>query len=180
MKKLASDFTLSKYGLHTRLVNENDAAFIVELRTDTRLGKFLHPTDHDVEKQREWIEAYKKREVDGLDYYFIHSYHGEPFSVNRIYDISEFQGTSGSWICKHGTDAERMVASCLVERDVLFDILGLPLDRFDVRKENKRVWRFHKQMGAKIVGEDGENYYLELKKEMYVIRRNMLIDLLKL
>jgi hypothetical protein len=39
MKKLPNNFTLDRYGLHTLLVNEDDAEFIVNLRTDPRLSK---------------------------------------------------------------------------------------------------------------------------------------------
>ena len=70
-KKLPKGFTLDKYGLHVRLVNEDDAAFIVKLRTDERLGQFIHATSPDVEQQKAWIRKYKEREAEGLEYYFI-------------------------------------------------------------------------------------------------------------
>ena len=178
MNRLNKDFTFKRYGIETRLVNEADAAFIVKLRTDPSLAKFLHATDNDVEKQKEWIRNYKKREKNGLDYYFIHSFNGEDFSVNRIYDITEVQGTSGSWICKPGTEADKMVASMLIERDILFELLDMSLDHFDVRRGNKKVWKFHQQMGASIVGEDELNFYLDLQREVYFEKRKKFIKLL--
>ena len=48
MIKLSSDFNLDKYGLHVRLVNEDDAEFIVSLRTDPKLSRFIHDTGNDV------------------------------------------------------------------------------------------------------------------------------------
>ena len=44
---LDSDFSLDRYGLHVRLVNEEDAAYIVSLRSDLRLGRFLNETVND-------------------------------------------------------------------------------------------------------------------------------------
>ena len=69
--KLDSDFTYEKYGLQLRFVNEDDAEFIIKLRTDPKLGKFIHSTSSDIEEQKKWIRAYKKREQAGTDYYFI-------------------------------------------------------------------------------------------------------------
>ena len=68
---LPSDFKIEKYGLVARFVKEDDAAFIVQLRTDPILSRFLHATDSSVEKQKEWIHSYKERESRGEDYYFI-------------------------------------------------------------------------------------------------------------
>ena len=62
---------IEKYGLKARLVEEQDAAFILSLRTDPKLSRFLHPTENDEEKQRAYIRGYKEREKQGKDYYFI-------------------------------------------------------------------------------------------------------------
>ena len=42
MKKLPSNFVLDKYGLHARLVCEDDAAFIVKIRTNENLSRYIH------------------------------------------------------------------------------------------------------------------------------------------
>ena len=68
---LPEDFTMEKYGLFARFVNESDAEFIVKLRTDPVLGKWIHSTDSDIENQKQWLREYKERERNGLDYYFI-------------------------------------------------------------------------------------------------------------
>ncbi len=57
--KLSADFTFEKYGLSLRFVNEGDAEFIIKLRTDPKLGRFIHPTSPDVELQKKWIREYK-------------------------------------------------------------------------------------------------------------------------
>ena len=41
--KISNDFKLEKYGLSLRLVNEIDAEFIIELRTNPLLSKYLNP-----------------------------------------------------------------------------------------------------------------------------------------
>jgi hypothetical protein len=45
MTPLPSNFELDRYGLHVRLVREEDAEFILSLRTDPKLSRFIHPTE---------------------------------------------------------------------------------------------------------------------------------------
>ena len=80
MKKLPENFQIEKYGLSVRLVNEDDAELIIKLRTDPVLGKYIHATSPDIEQQRAWIRAYKKRESEGLEYYFIFYKDGKPLA----------------------------------------------------------------------------------------------------
>ena len=55
MRKLDKNFQLERFNLHVRLVNEDDAQYIIKLRTDTKLGMFLNPTQNDLEAQKQWI-----------------------------------------------------------------------------------------------------------------------------
>ena len=57
--------TIHRYGITLRPVEVTDAEFILELRTDKRLGQFLSTTSPDLDQQREWIRGYKKREAVG-------------------------------------------------------------------------------------------------------------------
>ncbi|WP_459189867.1 hypothetical protein ACGE0T_07285 [Parabacteroides sp. APC149_11_2_Y6] len=71
MNKLSKDFHLHKYGIDVRLVNESDAAFMIGLRTDTKLSRFIHQTLPDIEVQKEWIKEYKERKKrKGILFYF--------------------------------------------------------------------------------------------------------------
>ena len=86
-KKLPSNFELDRYGLHVRLVCEEDAEFIVALRTNPIKARYISATSSSVDDQRSWIKNYKERETAGTDYYFIYSYRGKLAGVNRIYEI---------------------------------------------------------------------------------------------
>ncbi len=48
-----------------------DAEFILSLRSNQHKARFLHPIDSEIEKQREWIVDYKKRESLDKEYYFV-------------------------------------------------------------------------------------------------------------
>lgn len=71
MNIFSKNFELERYGVKVRLVTEQDVSFILSLRTDKRLSRYLHKTDNDLVKQLEWMKAYKERERKGEDYYFI-------------------------------------------------------------------------------------------------------------
>lgn len=151
--KLPPDFHIIKYGIDVRLVNEEDVRFILSLRADKWLTRFIHQTDNDEQKQREWLREYKKRESEGKEFYFIYSKEGIPFGLNRIYNIHNGSCTSGSWLCVPGTQVADSISTALINRDIMFGILGLKEDNFDVRKGNKKVQKFHIMTGSVKTGE---------------------------
>ena len=178
MNKISQNFTLNKYNIQVRLVEETDAEFILKLRNNSQLNQFLHATDSNIEKQKEWINEYKKRELQRIEYYFIY-YHNEiPIGVNRIYDIGKDRGTCGSWICKTGLSFELPVLTLIIVREILFDILNLKCDYFDVRKQNKKVIKTHLLFGAEQVNEDESNYYFTLSKKNFYENRDIILNML--
>ena len=51
-----------KYGIQLKPVEESDADFIIELRTNNQKSRFISATNPDVTQQKEWIKNYKQRE----------------------------------------------------------------------------------------------------------------------
>lgn len=182
MKRLPKDFELDRYGLHVRLAQVEDSLFILSLRTDEKLSRFIHATDNDLEKQIAWMREYKKREQAGSDYYFVYEQDGKAIGVNRIYNIDYEKGicTGGSWICAPGVNFESSVATMLLERDIIFEFLEAKVDAFDVRKENKQVLKLHTRVGAEIVGETDIDYLFLLQKEIYEKKKLHMLKLLNL
>ena len=86
VNKLPLGFKMNKYGIDVRFVEESDAEFILSLRTDPKLSRYLHATDNDVEKQRQWIRKYKEREAHGKEYYFMYIKNENKLGVSRIYN----------------------------------------------------------------------------------------------
>jgi len=160
-----SDFKLEKYGLFVRLVNENDSQFILNLRTDPNLSKYINSTENDIEKQINWIREYKIREKNGKDYYFIYSQNGEYIGLNRIYNINGKVGTSGSWVCKPNIPYELTWLTVVIIREIFFEVLNLDIDIFDTRKENKKVIRMHHLLGAHKIYENEIDVFHYLTKE---------------
>jgi len=154
---LPENFELERYGLHCRLVNENDAEFIVSLRSDSKLGQYLHASDGDISKQIQWTREYKKREANGEDFYFVFDVDGERVGVHRIYNVNweRLTFTYGSWVCKSNTPLQYVALTDLMTEEIAFDILGLKMNLYDVRKGNSKVLRFHREIVNSI--QYGEN-----------------------
>lgn len=177
---LPLNFTCERYGIQCRMATVEDSKFIVSLRTNKKLSRYLHHTDDDVEKQKEWMLKYEERHKQGLDYYFVYSYNDEPFSVNRIYNITDNSATGGSWLCVPGTLPEISMASLILMRDILFEDLGKNYDLFDVQEGNKQVRKLHLMLGAKKIGETGNQENFSLYKNDYFEKRKTFLELLNL
>lgn len=154
MKKLPENFEMDLYGLHARLVEEEDAEFILKLRTDPVLSKYIHPTEANLENQRNWIRAYKEREKQGKEYYFIFYQKGISAGLNRIYSIHEDVFTTGSWIFDRNIPFECAVASALMIRIIAFEIMDMAWENgYDgCHENNKKVLKFNRMIGMKESG----------------------------
>lgn len=155
MTKLPANFELDKYGLHVRFVSEDDARFIVALRTSPIKARYISATSCSVEDQKDWILAYKEREKKGTDYYFMYIYKGKEAGVNRIYDIEGNHFIYGSWIFSDDVPPYCALASGIIARDIAFDTLGLEveIDSSGVHKDNHSVLQYIRTLGAELLGE---------------------------
>lgn len=184
MKKLPENLELDKYGLHVRFVNENDVSFILKLRTNKKLSQFIHSTENDIGKQKEWIRNYKIRESKGEEYYFIFYKEKIPVGLNRIYGIHDNVFTTGSWIFEENVPFECSIAASILTRELAFEYMGLELENgYDgVHVDNKKVFRFNKMIGLKETGRrldvKGEYIAMELTKADFEINKVRLLNLI--
>ena len=128
-----------------RAVNEDDASFILSLRCDKKISRYLNPTEFDLDKQREWIRLQRIREGD---YYFVVYLKktNEPVGLISIYDIKDKEGLLGRWICPFSP--LHALESVLLVYDFSFYTLGLDLVYTLCVLENEPVSRFHDNLGA--------------------------------
>lgn len=172
--KLNPNFQYNRYGYSLRFVQEEDAEFILSLRTDKELSKYIHDTSNDINKQIEWTREYKKREVEGLDYYFIMSKDSIPLGVIRMYNIHDKTYTLGSLVMRRGITPEDVTAIHILVREISFEVLNFEIeDNFDgVHVDNKKVLKYVLSWGAKeyrrFMDIKGEYVSLILKKEDYL------------
>jgi len=164
MKKLPPGFTLERYGLQVHLVDEEDAEFIVSLRTDPRLRRYIRETSPEIEAQKQWIQNYKKREAAGLDYYFLFLVNNVKQGVARLYDITDDSFTHGSWIFSPDAVLGASVLGNIIASEIGFDVLNKKVLYSDTRRDN-HTHRFVQSFFAEHIKTDGEDIYYRILPE---------------
>jgi RimJ/RimL family protein N-acetyltransferase len=150
--------------INLRSVEIEDAQFILDLRLNK--GGFLSETNPSLDQQKEWIEAYKKREAKKEEYYFIiENKDGLEVGTARIYNINyqEKIFTFGSFIVDRDVaDKNCAPKSMQTVLDFAFKKLSLKKCVFDCRKSNVRANNFYIKFGAKIISSDDLDFYYEI------------------
>ena len=167
-----------KYGICLKLVDILDAEFILELRTNEQRARYLSPTEKDVEKQRGWIQEYKKRESLGTDFYFIaFDDKGNSYGTVRIYNIDAYEFTFGSWIFKNSSPASLIINSWFIVAEIGFLELKMRKCKFDIKKANKRVLKFQRRFKSSLIEENDDTYFFELDFERFVVERDRILNI---
>lgn len=151
--------------IRLRLVEINDAAFILKLRQDERYNRFLSQVSNDIDAQVSWIESYKDEEAKGFQYYFIiERLDGVPCGTVRVYDFQENSFSWGSWILNEDKTRYAALESAFLIYKFGFENLNYERSHFEVMKGNDGVVSFHKKMGAIEMGQDEINFYFKIDK----------------
>lgn len=159
-----------------------DSEFILRLRTDPLKSRYINKTDSNLERQIEYMLAYKQRPDEW--YFIIEDKNGRPIGTNRVYRYPvlhetwadrQFPGKGilgpGSWLLIDGLNPFQSMESDLLIKRFFFDNLKMQLHPMYVHKDNLGVMGFHqKWWGAKIVGFDeaSQHHLLNLTKESYL------------
>lgn len=69
---------------------------------------------------------------------------------------------------ENGTSPQEAIESDFLVRKFGFELTGFSKVRFEVNKENKKVAKYHKNVGGKIVGENDDEYFFECTKDDYM------------
>ena len=162
MNALPSNFELDRYGLHVRLVREEDAEFIVKLRTNPQNARFIHDTNPSVEQQK---------------YYLLFEANGESQGVYRIYNRHEKWCVTGSWVFKQDAERNSALKAMIITHEIVFeDLKHLYVHDVDGINENNRgVINAMKSIGGKFWGErveeKGKYMQFDLRKEDFYKNR---------
>ncbi len=170
---------LVRYGQAYRLVDETDAYFISQLRADSKLGRFLSRTESGTEVQKKWINEYKNREHKGEDFYFMcfDPLSNERMGVTRLYNFSNDLFEIGSWLFNPGLDITKAILADITGKEIGFDLLDYETCKFEVRKENKSVIRYHENFQPELINEDELNLYFRLTNMNFQKNKNKLLKI---
>lgn len=166
MSKIINTEILQGKYVNLRDIELEDAEFILNLRCDAEKSKHINKTSNDIKKQEDYIRQYKT--LDNEWYFIIENKNSKSIGSYRLYDLKEDSFGIGSWIMINGVGMYEAIEGEFLARKFGFDVLGFNKLHFDVRKQNKKVVTFHKNMGAKIVAENEIDYFFECTKEDYL------------
>lgn len=162
-KKLTGNF------VKLESVTPDDTEFILSLRLDDNMNKFLNKVDDDIEKQKKWIIAQQERIGD---YYFIVTdKNNNKLGTISLYNIVNDEAEFGRWISR-GNSLENL-ESVMLLHDFAFQELDLKRVYSRTVEDNKKVVKFHKRFGAeftKTLTSEDNNFILaehEIKKTNY-------------
>jgi len=136
------------YAFRLRPITDNDAAFVVELRNNPELNRYLHAGATREEDQLTWLARYYECKDS---YYFIveRLANGMPDGAVGLYDIDDRTGTGewGRWILRPRSLAA--VESAYLIYRVAFEGLGLRSVYCRTVSDNERVVSFHDSCGIR-------------------------------
>ncbi len=174
--KIENNFEIYRYGLKVRLVTEDDAAFIVSIRTNRTRSEYIGATSTDVEDQRQWIRDYKLMEALGEDYYFIFMLDNKPLGVYRLYDIKGEDFVCGSWVFSPDAPKGAAILGCIIGREIAYEELQLTNCYTDVIKGNNSSMQFQMAFKPEILREDETKvYFRHYKKNFYQIKPQLIL-----
>lgn len=158
--------------IYLRLVEESDVDFILHLRLNQNLSKYLNVIPNNRDSQVEWISNYKALEANGLDYYFVivDKALGD-IGLVRLYDIDYFNKsfTWGSWIiCDKNRPNYAALESAILSLEFAFVELGLFRANIDVRVENETADKFYSRFGMSYEYQDDINKYYSLTRSKFI------------
>ena len=159
--------------VNIRDIDEKDASFVLSLRIDEKKSQFLHKTENNLQKQIEYIRKYKDLHHEW--YFIIENKQGKALGTYRIYDLQDDSFCIGSWLMLDNCSPEEVLEGDFLVRNFGFEVTGFAKIHFDVRKDNKKVLRYHKLVGAKQVGETDLDYLFECGKDDYMTSYGCLV-----
>ena len=129
-----------------RPVSDSDARFIIKLRSDPELNRFLHLTSTSIDAQLEWLYNYYSRPGD---WYFVLERRHDNVAEGLIslYDFDTYQGSAewGRWILRR--DSMAAVESAMLIYRCAFEELCMREVYCRTAAENKSVVSFHDSCG---------------------------------
>jgi RimJ/RimL family protein N-acetyltransferase len=142
---LRHELSLDGIAYRLRPVRFDDAAFILSLRTNPELSRFLHPVTGRLDDQHAWFQSYEAR--DGDWYWIVERADGTREGTIGLYGLEADARCAewGRWILRPGSQAA--VESVWLLYRAAFDRLGLNEVYCRTLAANTQVVSFHDTCG---------------------------------
>lgn len=175
------DYKLEGKYVNLRSVTENDAEFILKIRNDPKISKYLPPLTVSLEQQQKWIS--KQRADKDSFYFLLETPEGESLGTLSIYDIERDIAETGRF-CSYGNPFANIEA-CVLMYDFIFNKLKLKSIHIWVFEDNKPVIQMNHGLGFEWIERkstnDNRNYRVGIMTEdSYMKKRIKLLELLQI
>lgn len=137
---------ISGLGIALRDASIKDAEFILSLRMDPRLNRYISKVNGELAQQEAFLESYSRNDDEA--FFVIEDEDGCSLGTIRMYDQRDDSFCWGSWIVHPDAPRKTGTRSALLLYYYAFDHLGFKRTHFDVRQLNEAVWKFHEECGA--------------------------------
>ena len=130
--------------INLRIAVESDAEFILDLRLNPNLNRFLNSTDPSVDKQRQWIRNSFNSKNDF--HFIIEDKGGNSYGTIALYNIDAFKEIAewGRWIIKPDSPLAYPIESMMLLLSFAFRSLKLKQLYGGANNLNKKMVDFHK------------------------------------
>ena len=147
IRKIKNEILRGK-NINLRIATERDAAFILELRLNETLNKFIGKTDPSEEVQKKWIQKAYERNNDF--HFIIEDKNSNPFGTVALYNINFETGVAewGRWVMKPNVAVYFSVESMILILWFAFRKIGLKKLEGGANNKNVPVVNFHKMYAA--------------------------------
>ncbi|MBE0601199.1 MAG: GNAT family N-acetyltransferase, partial [Firmicutes bacterium] len=124
--------------------DEDDSAFIIRLRNDEKISRFLPKIPEDLHGQKKWIREQRTRDDD---YYFVilDNVNQERIGTLSIYEIRGDEAETGR-AASYGTAMQNTEAMLLLY-DFAFTVLRLKQTRVEIIRGNDNAIEFNRKLG---------------------------------
>lgn len=155
------NYKIEGFAFNLRPLAIEDSQFVISLRSDPDLSKFLNPISGKLCDQIRWVEEYLEREGDYC--FIVEGCGGAPEGMISVYDVNDTVGEWGRWILRKGSMAA--LESVIMLYEFSFNVLGLREVYCRTVKDNMSVVEFHNSCG--LVCQDGPMQEVELRGQVF-------------
>ena len=159
-------FKLTK-NLQLKEADIKDTNFILKLRTDVKLSKFINPTSIKKKKQIAWFKEYLLRRKNKKEYYFIFQLNLKKLGFARIIHVKKDTFHFGGWVLENNTKPWISIESCLAIYEYAFNKLLYNNCLLWINLRNINVIKYHKSLGASYVKKTQKEVFLKFTKNKY-------------
>jgi len=153
--------------IYLKEVDLKDTNYILKLRTDKKLSKYINKTSKKKRDQINWLKNYFIRKKNKIEYYFIFQVKKKKKFYNlgfaRIIKLSKKNFHFGGWILNKNTEPWVSLETCCSIYKYAFKVLKYKSCLLWINLKNKKVIKFHQNLGAKYIKKDKKEIYLKFK-----------------